>query len=73
MANFWLQRKVYECSRCKQEFLHDRMYLHALFRCPKRVAHVRGVGGHPVPQTVPEAARDLLTPAQVPPNLLNGR
>ena len=71
--NFWLQRKVYECSRCKQEYLHDRMYLHALFQCPKRAAIVRGVGGHPVFQTMSGAARDPSNPGMGAPILLNGR
>ena len=34
--NMWLQTKLYRCVRCGGKYLHDRMYLHALFHCPKR-------------------------------------
>lgn len=33
--NRWLQSKLYQC-RCGEWFLHDRMFMHAVYYCPKR-------------------------------------
>ena len=36
--NRWLQTKRYRCSGCGVRCLHDQMYLHVVFHCPKRRA-----------------------------------
>lgn len=72
--NLWLQTKQYECHLCDAKYLHDKAREHQLFRCPKRVAIVRGeIGGRPVPQTVPEATRTSFHSGTDAPILLNGR
>jgi|CXWL01.1.fsa_nt_gi hypothetical protein len=51
--NPWLQTKRYECPACGVTYLHDKSYRHASFECSRRAAIVQGVGGRPVPTTMP--------------------
>lgn len=34
--NRWLQTKLYECPRCRAQYVHDKGYQHELFLCLKR-------------------------------------
>jgi transcription initiation factor IIE alpha subunit len=34
--NNWLQTKQYPCPACRERYLHDKAYHHALFLCPAR-------------------------------------
>ena len=34
--NRWLQRRLYQCPRCRTWYLHDRAYPHAVYACPAR-------------------------------------
>lgn len=36
VANPWLQRKLYACTACGVQLLHDQMHDHVSFRCPDR-------------------------------------
>jgi len=36
MANPWLQSKVYTCTSCGGQLLHDAMYQHSQYECPGR-------------------------------------
>jgi hypothetical protein len=34
----WRQRRLFTCTGCGMELLHDRMYTHSLFQCDARPA-----------------------------------
>lgn len=40
--NLWLQTRVYECPKCKANYLHDMAYKHHLSECAKRQAATKG-------------------------------
>lgn len=34
--NYWLQTKLFACTACGAQYVHDKAHHHAVFMCPNR-------------------------------------
>jgi len=53
--NNWWQKRVFECPRCRERYLHDRAYQHDLFLCQKRAGD-REKNSCPISEVVTDGA-----------------